>query len=91
MIWESATSIEPDTVGIAVDSPTVRVFTFVAIRDVRLGEDATALNLRGDSIVGRVVEVTANNRSFPRMGQMVWLAQGYSGASNQRGAVEIPD
>jgi hypothetical protein len=41
-IWEAATSIEPDTIGIAMDFPTVRAFSFVAIRDVGLGEYATA-------------------------------------------------
>lgn len=90
-IWGDATSIEPDTIGIAMDFPTVRSYSFVAIRDVRLGEYATARGPEGAPIIGRITEVTAYNRSFPRMNQAMWITQGYSPPGNYRRAMEIPD
>jgi hypothetical protein len=82
-IWDQATSVEARTIGIAMDFPTVGSFSFVAIREVHLGEY--------ELVVGRIAELTAYNRSFPRMNQSIWLTQGYGTAGNQRGAAEIPD
>lgn len=45
----------------------------------------------GRTILGRVAEVTAYNRSFPRMDEAVWLTQGYSGAPGAGRARQIPD
>lgn len=90
-IWEAATSIRPETIGVAMDFPSVRTFSFVAIRDVRLGEYATARDADGEPVVGRISEVTAYNRSFPRMNQAMWVTQGYAPPEDQRGPVEVPD
>lgn len=90
-IWDAATSIGPETIGIAMDFPTVRAFSFVAIRDVRLGEYATARDAGGGPIIGRIAEVTAYNRSFPRMNQAMWVTQGYAPLGDQQGPVEVPD
>lgn len=90
-IWEAATSIEPDTIGIAMDFPTVRAFNFVAIREVRLGEYAMARDADGEPVVGRISEVTAYNRSFPRMNQAMWVTQGYAPPHDHRGPVQVPD
>lgn len=89
-IWSAATRIDERTVGIAMDFPTVNRFNFVAIRDVRLGEYATAADTGGDVILGRIAEVTAYNRSFPSMNESVWLTQGY-GAPGNGPAAEVPD
>jgi DNA helicase HerA-like ATPase len=90
-IWEHATSVEAGTIGIAMDFPTAQTFSFVAIRDVRLGEYATTRGAAGELIVGRIADVTAYNRSFPRMSQPMWLTQGYAPPGEQRGPAEIPD
>lgn len=90
-IWEQSTSVDAGTIGIAMDFPTARTFSFVAIRDVRLGEYATTRAGSGELIVGRIAGVTAYNRSFPRMSQPMWLTQGYAPPGEQRGPAEIPD
>jgi DNA helicase HerA-like ATPase len=90
-IWEQATSVEAGTVGISMDFPTVREFGFVAIRDVQLGEYVTSRGTSGELIIGRIAELTAYNRSFPRMSQPMWLTQGYAPPGEQRGPAEIPD
>jgi hypothetical protein len=90
-IWESASCIEPGTVGIAMDLPTVEGFSFVAIADVPLGQYVTTATRAGELAVGRVAELTAYNRSFPRMDQTTWLAQGYGGGRGQGGATQVPD
>lgn len=90
-IWDQATSVEARTVGIAMDFPTVGSFSFVAIREVHLGEYATTRTSAGEVAVGRIAQLTAYNRSFPRMNQSIWLTQGYGTAGDQRGATEIPD
>lgn len=90
-IWEQATSVEADTIGISMDFPTVRNFNFVAIRDVQLGEYTTIRGAAGELIVGRIADVTAYNRSFPQMSQSMWLTQGYAPPGQQRGPAEIPD
>lgn len=89
-IWLSATLVDERTIGIAMDFPTVRQFSFVAIRDVRLGEYATAEDTVGNVILGRISEVTAYNRSFPQMNESIWLTQGYS-AIGGAGRIEVPD
>ncbi|HYB38795.1 MAG TPA: DUF87 domain-containing protein, partial [Mycobacterium sp.] len=89
-IWSAATRVEERTIGIAMDFPTVHQFSFVAIRDVRLGEYATAEDTTGNVILGRISEVTAYNRSFPQMNESIWLTQGYSGVGGA-GGVEVPD
>jgi Helicase HerA, central domain len=89
-IWSSATRVDERTIGIAMDFPTVHRFSFVAIRDVRLGEYATAEDTAGNVILGRICEVTAYNRSFPQLNESIWLTQGYSGAGGA-GRVEVPD
>jgi DNA helicase HerA-like ATPase len=90
-IWEQATSVETGTVGISMDFPTVQMFGFVAIRDVQLGEYVTTRGASGELIIGRIAELTAYNRSFPRMSQPMWLTQGYAPPGEQRGPAEIPD
>lgn len=90
-IWASATSVGPGTVGIVMDFPTVRGFNLVAIRDVRLGSYVTTNNGLGSLAIGQIAEITAYNRSFPHMGEAIWLTQGYPGASDRRGSVEVPD
>ena len=89
-IWSAATRVDERTIGIAMDFPTVRQFSFVAIRDVRLGEYATAEDTAGNVILGRISEVTAYNRSFPQMNESIWLTQGYTGTGSA-GRVEVPD
>lgn len=90
-IWDRATSVEASTIGIAMDFPTVNAFNFVAIREVHVGEYATTVTTSGETMVGRISQLTAYNRSFPRMNQSIWLTQGYGAAGDQRGATEIPD
>jgi hypothetical protein len=90
-IWDQAKSVEAKTVGIAMDFPTVGSFSFVAIHEVHLGEYATTHTAGGELLVGRIAQLTAYNRSFPRMNQSIWLTQGYSTAGEQGGATEIPD
>lgn len=90
-IWDRASSVEASTIGIAMDFPTVNAFNFVAIREVHVGEYATTVTTGGETIVGRISQLTAYNRSFPRMNQSIWLTQGYGAAGDQRGATEIPD
>ena len=90
-IWDNATSVEPTTVGITMDFPTVDAFSFVAIREVHLGEYATTHTATGQLLVGRVAQLTAYNRSFPRLSQSIWLTQGYGAGGEQRGGTEIPD
>ncbi|MGO9032652.1 helicase HerA domain-containing protein [Mycobacterium sp.] len=89
-IWSSATRVEESTIGIAMDFPTVRQFSFVAIRDVRLGEYATAKDTAGNVILGRISEVTAYNPSFPQMNESMWITRGYSGTAGSS-RVEVPD
>jgi len=92
LIWDSATSIGPDTVGIVMDFPNVQSFSFVAIRDVRQGSYVTANDGQGNLAIGQVAQITAYNRSFPHMGQTLWLTQGYAGAAgDRRGSFEVPD
>lgn len=90
-IWESSQWVSPETFGIVMDFPTARGYSFVAIREVAVGQYATATDGRGNVSIGRVVEITAYNRSFPRMNQSMWLTQGYAGATEWRGSQEIPD
>ncbi len=89
-IWSSATRVDESTIGIAMDFPTVRQFSFVAIRDVRLGEYATAHDTAGNVVLGRISEVTAYNPSFPQMNESMWITQGYSGTGGSS-RVEVPD
>lgn len=92
LIWDSATSIDPDTVGIVMDFPNVQSFSFVAIRDVRQGSYVTVNDGQGNLAIGQIAQITAYNRSFPHMGQTLWLTQCYAGAAaDHRGSVEIPD
>jgi hypothetical protein len=90
-IWDAATSVGADTVGITMDFPTVLGFGFVAIRDVRIGEYVTCKDSVGRSVIGRIAELTAYNRSFPRMNQTMWLTQGFPASGDRRSSVEVPD
>lgn len=90
-IWEASQSVSPSTLGIVMDFPTATGFSFVAIRDVVIGQYAVATDPHGTTTVGRIAEVTSYNRSFPRMNQSMWVTQGYSAAGETRGSQEIPD
>lgn len=90
-IWEASQSVSPATLGIVMDFPTATGFSFVAIRDVVVGQYAVATDPQGFTTIGRIAELTSYNRSFPRMNQSMWLTQGYSAAGDTRGSQEIPD
>lgn len=89
-IWDAGSSIGSETVGIAMDFPTVRSFSFVAIREVRQGSYVMARDSADRIVLGQVADITSYNRSFPRMNEAMWLTQGYAGGE-RRGAIEVPD
>ena len=89
-IWDAGTSVREDTLGIAMDFPTVESFNFVAIREVEKGQYVSTEDAEGRVILGRIGEITAYNRSFPQMSDSIWMTQ-YGGAGGGRHNVEIPD
>lgn len=89
-IWDAGTSVREDTLGIAMDFPTVGEFKFVAIREVERGQYVSTEDAEGRVILGRIGEITAYNRSFPQMNDSIWMTQ-YGGGGGGRHNVEIPD
>jgi hypothetical protein len=89
-IWDAASALDADTLGVAMDFPNVDEFSFVAIRPIKRGEYAMATDLDGRVILGRIVQVTAYNRSFPRMSDPMWVTQGYAPAGTS-GGVPLAD
>lgn len=90
-VWSAAISVDEATIGIVMDCATVRRFSFVAIRDVRLGGYATTHDAGGNMTVGRIAEVTAYNRSFPRRSERMWLTQGNPAGGDSRVATQVRD
>ncbi len=66
-IWDSASALTEETLGVVMDAPSVDEFNFVAIRDVHQGEYATVIDIEGHIAVGRIAEITAYNQSFPSL------------------------
>ncbi|MFN7135168.1 MAG: helicase HerA domain-containing protein, partial [Myxococcales bacterium] len=88
-IWAASQRVDEVTVGIAMDFPATQEFRFVAIREVRVGQYVVCRSSVGGTALGRIVELTAYNRSFPRMNETMWLTQGFGGGG--QGATQIPD
>lgn len=89
-IWDAASMITEDTLGISMDYPKVGSYSFVGIRELRSGAYVTADDGRGTLVIGRIAEITSYNRSFPRMGESVWMTQGYDAAPTAEGDGGVP-
>lgn len=77
-IWDASTALTEDTLGIVMDTPDVRRFSFVAIRDVHQGAYATVSDVEGHTAIGRVRNVTSHNRSFPALETQGWGSPPFS-------------
>jgi len=88
-IWEEASEITADLLGVVTDFPSVREFRFACVREVACGQLVAASDRPGREVVGEVVEVTAYNQSFPQMTEEMFLTQGLGGAPPRR--VAVPD
>jgi hypothetical protein len=88
-IWEAASEILPELLGVVMDFPSVGEFRFVAIRDVAAGQLVCAQEDTGARVVGEIVELTTYNQSFPQLTEEMFLTQGFGGAAPRR--VTIPD
>ncbi len=83
-IWDASTALTEDTLGIVMDTPDVRRFSFVAIRDVHQGAYATVRDVEGHIAIGRVSNITAHNRPFPALESPGWGYPGFSGSSRAK-------
>jgi len=88
-IWEAASAIVPELLGVVMDFPDVREFRFVAIREVAAGQLVCATEGADAAVVGEVVELTTYNQSFPQMTEEMFLTQGMGGAPPRR--ITVPD
>jgi DNA helicase HerA-like ATPase len=88
-IWEAASEIAPELLGVVMDFPDVREFRFVAIRDVAVGQLVCATEDGERCVVGEVTALTSYNQSFPQMTEEMFLTQGLAGVAPRR--VAVPD
>ena len=66
-IWNAAEFLGEDLRGVSMIESTVGRFQFIVAKTVRVGEFVTALTPDEDVAVGRVVQLTALNPSFPEL------------------------
>ena len=87
-IWESGSTIGPDTLGIVVGAPTASDFSFAAIRSVNVGSYAT-VPAEGGLAIGRISAVTAHNLTMPPLDANAGSLPTYQTKRRSRDATDL--